>query len=337
MKLRARARLVRRQAGGQKENDAVSALKDDLGRRPRTTRRLYGSSRRSMPDDIIELLKWRIATHELFRDEWKEMYDHESNDKVYLVVLKKVRPSDAEEMLKEQKAEHDHKVDCSLAALSAENALIAMMRRDMDYQQEADDVVTDDEFEKDEVVFAVEAEAPAPADGSRPSSRRSFRGRRRRTPTAAAAGARLWRSASPPRSWPRRKSIGSETEERDPPVAADDSFARAGRRTRRFALVVCKSALRARSEASPTRNDANRRRARCRAGGRSGRKSERRGASRRPGEGRRDTRAPRCWSASRGPALGTGARSPAATCRWRRQSAPAPSAASRQVGKFDRG
>ena len=30
MKLRARARLVRRQAGGQKENDAVAALKDDL-------------------------------------------------------------------------------------------------------------------------------------------------------------------------------------------------------------------------------------------------------------------------------------------------------------------
>ena len=101
---------------------------------------------------------------------------HESNDKVYLVVLKKVRPSDAEEMLKEQKAEHDHKVDCSLAALSAENALIAMMNRDVEYQQEADDVVTDDEFEKEDVVFAVEVAGPAPADGSRPSSRRSFRG-----------------------------------------------------------------------------------------------------------------------------------------------------------------
>ena len=79
-------------------------------------------------------------------------------------------------MLKEQKAEHDHKVDCSLAALRAENALIAMMKRDQDYQSQADDVVTDDEFEKDEVVFAVEAAGPSAGRRSRPSSRRSFRG-----------------------------------------------------------------------------------------------------------------------------------------------------------------
>ena len=176
MKLRARARLVRRQAGGQKENDAVSALKDDLRKEAKDDAATLREFKKVHADDIVELLKWRIATHELLRDEWKEMYDHESNDKVYLVVLKKVRPSDAEEMLKEQKAEHDHKVDCSLAALSAENALIAMMRRDMDYQSQADEVVTDDEFEKDDIVFAVEAAGPAPADGSRPSSRRSFRG-----------------------------------------------------------------------------------------------------------------------------------------------------------------
>ena len=176
MKLRARARLVRRQAGGQKENDAVSALKDDLRKEAKDDAATLREFKKVHADDIVELLKWRIATHELLRDEAKEVYEHESNDKVYLVVLKKVRPSDAEEMLKEQKAEHDHKVDCSLAALSAENALIAMMKRDMAYQQEADEVVTDDEFEKDEVVFAVEAAGPAPADGSRPSSRRSFRG-----------------------------------------------------------------------------------------------------------------------------------------------------------------
>ncbi len=177
MKLRARARLVRRQAGGQKENDAVAALKDDLRKEAKEDAATLREFKKIHADDIIDILKWRIATHELLRDEAKDVYDHESNDKVYLVVLKKVRPSDAEEMLTEQKAEHDHKVDCSLAAYSAESALIEMMKRDMDYQSQADEVVTDDEFEKEEVVFAVEEVAgPAPADGSRPSSRRSFRG-----------------------------------------------------------------------------------------------------------------------------------------------------------------
>ena len=89
----------------------MSALKDDLRKEAKEDAATLGSSRK-YADDIITILKWRIATHELIRDEWKEVYDHESNDKVYLVVLKKVRPSDAEEMLKEQKAEHDHKVDC---------------------------------------------------------------------------------------------------------------------------------------------------------------------------------------------------------------------------------
>ena len=71
-----------------------------------------------------------------------------------------------------------------------------MMKRDQDYQSQADDVVTDDEFEKDEVVFAVEAAGPAPADGSSGRRPGDPSGATARTPTAA-AGAAPSRSASP--------------------------------------------------------------------------------------------------------------------------------------------
>ena len=159
MKLRARARLVRRQAGGQKENDAVEALKEDLRTEAKSDAATLREFKEIHSKDIIELLKWRTETHTLLRDEAKETYDHEANDRVYLVVLKNVRPSDAEEMLKEQKVEHDFKVDNALAAHASETALIVLMERDIAHHSVEAEVVTDDEFESDEV-FAVVASRP---------------------------------------------------------------------------------------------------------------------------------------------------------------------------------
>ena len=61
---------------------------------------------------IMDLLTWRKAQHERLRDEARGNYEHEANDRAYLVVLKKVRPTDRKQMLADQAADHFLRVDC---------------------------------------------------------------------------------------------------------------------------------------------------------------------------------------------------------------------------------
>ena len=59
----------------------MSALLDDLRKEAKEDAATLREFKKIHADDIIAILKWRIATHELIRDEWKEVYDHESTIK----------------------------------------------------------------------------------------------------------------------------------------------------------------------------------------------------------------------------------------------------------------
>lgn len=165
MRLRARARTVRRQAGGDKDNDAQEELRAALRAEAREDWGVLRDFKKLHANKIVEVLRWRVQTHEFLRDEAKRTYEHEKNDRVYLVVTAKVRPSDKEQMLKDQKRDHFWKVDKWHADLVSRNALISLTKDDIerhlpkdgdDEKECPDDPDAEDESEDEE------EEAPAP-------------------------------------------------------------------------------------------------------------------------------------------------------------------------------
>ena len=76
---------------------------------------------------IMDLLTWRKAQHERLRDEARGNYEHEANDRAYLVVLKKVRPTDRKQMLADQAADHFLRVDCHHADYASEEAIVKIV------------------------------------------------------------------------------------------------------------------------------------------------------------------------------------------------------------------
>lgn len=129
LRLRARARAVRAGAARAKDKDSAAEIKRAMEDEATADSAALTEFNENHVTKILDLLRWRVATHERIRDEARADFDTESADRSYLVVLKKVRPTDKQKMLDDQKALHDRKVDVHHANVASQNALLADLER----------------------------------------------------------------------------------------------------------------------------------------------------------------------------------------------------------------
>ena len=113
---------------------------------------------------IMDLLTWRKAQHERLRDEARGNYEHEANDRAYLVVLKKVRPTDRKQMLADQAADHFLRVDCHHADYASEEAIVKIVEARIAFYTPKEKQYDADGREIDEFGNLVEVDDPTKVD-----------------------------------------------------------------------------------------------------------------------------------------------------------------------------
>ncbi|KAH8044238.1 hypothetical protein JL722_14795 [Aureococcus anophagefferens] len=86
MQLRARSRVVRQGAAGVKDKDAKKELQKAMDDEATQDSAALTDFKEQNRLKIMDLLTWRKAQHERLRDEARSNYEHEANDRAYLVV-----------------------------------------------------------------------------------------------------------------------------------------------------------------------------------------------------------------------------------------------------------